>query len=49
VSLTLGHPLPAHSLAQAEKVIITELHANLNTICKLSLKEVKELIKQEPE
>jgi len=40
--LTLGHPLPtSNQLTKQEKVIITKIYNNLNTICKLSVREVK--------
>lgn len=36
------------ALSKQEKVIITKIYKNLNTICKLNVKELKEVIKAEP-
>ena len=50
VALTLGHSLPESiKLSKKDKVVISKLVTNLNTICKLNIKEVKEMIKIEPE
>jgi hypothetical protein len=49
IELTLTQRIAdADSLTKQEKVIISKIYKNLNIICKLSIKEVKEVLKAEP-
>lgn len=49
MELTLTqHIAGADSLSRQEKAVVSKIFKNLNVICKLSVKEVKEVLKSEP-